>query len=156
MASSRFTYATGRIVLYSKQKGFVKDAATLRAGNFDRIAICNPRTAPYGAAAVEAMKALGVYDQLRYKFVEGTNVAQAYQFVKTGNAELGFVALSQVILEQGGSRWIVPSSLYTPIAQDAVLLIHGAGNPVAREFLDFLRGPAAAAVKQKYGYGPGE
>jgi molybdate transport system substrate-binding protein len=153
---SRFTYATGRIVLFGAQPGLVKGAATLKAGRFNKIAICNPETAPYGTAAVEAMKALGVYDGLRAKMVQGTNVAQAYQFVRTGNAELGFVALSQVIGHDGGSRWIVPSNLYRPIAQDAVLLNPGADNEAARAFVAFLKGPAARRVKQKYGYGPGE
>jgi molybdate transport system substrate-binding protein len=153
---SRFTYATGQLVLFSARKDLVTGAATLAAGRFDKIAICNPKTAPYGAAAVETMKALGVYDALKRKLVQGTNVTQAYQFVETGNAEIGFVALSQVILREEGSRWIVPGNLYAPIAQDAVLLTHGADNAAARAFVAFLRGPEAAVIKRTYGYGTGE
>jgi molybdate transport system substrate-binding protein len=152
---TRFTYATGRIVLYSPRKGLVTGAATLRQGKFAKIAIANPITAPYGAAAVQAMKALGVYRRLSAKFVQGNNIAQTYQFVKTGNAAIGFVALSQVVRNDDGSRWIVPEKLYSPIAQDAVLLKRGAASAAARAFLAFLKGPQARAVKVKYGYGAG-
>ena len=153
---SRFTYATGRIVLFGLDKNAVNGAATLKDAKFARIAICNPVTAPYGAASVEAMKALGVYDRLRGKLVVGEDISQAYQFVATGNAEVGFVALSQVARDPGrGSRWIVPSNLYKPIAQDAVLLKRGADNPAARAFIAFLKGKEAHAVLVKYGYGAG-
>jgi len=153
---SRFTYATGRIVLFSRDKGLVKDAATLRQGGFARIAISNPVTAPYGAAAVETLMALGLYEQLKPKIVEGANIAQTYQFVATGNAEIGFVALSQIALHDDGSRWVVPADLYKPIAQDAVLLTQGMDNAAARAFVAFLKGPDARAVKEKYGYGAGD
>lgn len=152
VAGSRFTYATGRLVLFSRNGSLVHGAATLRAAKFDRIAIANPATAPYGAAAVEVMRSLGAYATLSGRIVEGENVTQTYQFVATGNAPLGFVALSQVIGRAGGSRWLVPEKLHAPIAQDAVLLERGAGNPSARAFLAFLEGPEAAAVKKKYGY----
>ena len=109
-----------------------------------------------GAAAVSAMKKLGVYPALAPKLVRGTNIAQTYQFVWTGNAELGFVALAQVAGHDEGSRWLVPAVLHEPIAQDAVLLRRGAGNPAARAFLDFLKGPEADAVTQEYGYGRGD
>jgi molybdate transport system substrate-binding protein len=128
----------------------------LRGGAFTRIAIANPATAPYGAAAIQTMKALGVFDTLAAKIVQGNNVAQAYQFVATGNAEVGFVALSQVARYDGGSRWIVPDNLHATIAQDAVLLARGRDNEAAVAFLAFLGGPEAAAVKEKYGYGPGK
>lgn len=153
---SQFTYATGRIVLFSMDKNRVKGAETLKDSKFAKIAICNPVTAPYGAASVEAMKALGVYDKLQPKLVQGENIAQAYQFVETGNAELGFVALSQVARREGGSRWIVPQALYKPIAQDAVLLKRAAGNEAARAFVAFLKGPQVRTVKEKYGYGEAE
>lgn len=156
VAGSRFTYATGRLVLFSADPQLVAGAATLRRGGFAKIAIANPATAPYGAAAVEAMTALGVLTPLRAKIVQGTNIAQTFQFVATGNAELGFVAASQVAGHAGGSRWLVPDDLHTPIAQDAVLLTHGGGNEAARAFLAFLRGPAARAIVEKYGYGPAE
>ncbi|WP_088348492.1 MULTISPECIES: molybdate ABC transporter substrate-binding protein [Rhodomicrobium] len=153
---SRFTYATGGIVLFSKYKDLVTGEATLKDGKFTKIAIANPATAPYGAAAVEAMKALGVYEALTPKIVQGNSIAQAYQFVDTGNAELGFVALSQVIGKDEGSRWIVPAGLYTIIAQDAVLLKKGAENEAARAFLAYLKDPEAKAVKDKFGYGAGD
>ena len=149
---SAFTYAVGRIVLYSTDPGLVDGPKTLRNGGFDKLAIANPKTAPYGAAAVEAMKRLEVYDALRPKLVKGSNIAQAYQFAQTGNAELGFVALSQVAGSKDGSRWEVPADLYAPIRQDAVLLKSGADSRTARAFLDFLKGPEAAAIIQKYGY----
>ena len=152
---SLFTYATGKVVLFSKNKDLVKGETTLEEGNFEKIAIANPQTAPYGAAGVEVMKKLGVYDALAPKIVRGNNIAQAYQFVETGNAEVGFVALSQVVNEDDGSRWIVPANLYATIAQDAVLLKMGEGNPVAHAFLTFLKGPEARTVTEKYGYGVG-
>lgn len=148
-----FTYAIGRIVLWSADPDLVKGEDTLGRGGFDRIAIANPRTAPYGAAAVEAMKGLGVYDALEAKIVQGNNIAQAYQFVETGNAELGFVALSQIAGSEAGSRWEIPGTLYAPIRQDAVLLKTGADNPAAQAFLSFLKGQTAAAIIGKYGYG---
>jgi molybdate transport system substrate-binding protein len=150
-----FTYAIGKVVLFSKDKDLVKGEETLKSGNFTKIAIANPETAHYGAAGVEVLKKLGVYDVLAPKIVQGNNIAQAYQFVDTGNAELGFVALSQVIGKDEGSRWIVPADLYAPIAQDAVLLKKVEGNPVAKAFLTFLKGNEGAAVFEKFGYGVG-
>jgi molybdate transport system substrate-binding protein len=153
---SRFTYAAGKIVLFGMNKDAVHGEATLKDGKFTKLAICNPVTAPYGAASVEAMKALGVYEQLKDKIVEGEDITQAFQFVYTGNAEIGFVALSQIAREPNkGSRWIVPSNLYQPIAQDAVLLKRGADNPAAKAFLAFLQGPQALAIIEKFGYGTG-
>lgn len=152
---SRFTYATGRLVLYSRDADLVRGETTLREGGFDRLAIANPATAPYGAAAVATLKRLGLFEGLEPRLVQGNNVAQTYQFVETGNAELGFVALSQVAGHRGGSRWIVPKDLHPAIAQDAVLLEPGIGSRPARAFLDFLKGPEARAVKERYGYGPG-
>ncbi len=153
---SLFTYATGKIALFSNDKNLVTGETTLKAGSFGKIAIANPTTAPYGAAAVEIMKALGVYEALSSKIVQGNNIAQTYQFVETHNADVGFVALSQVAHHDGGSRWIVPDDLYRTIAQDAVLLKRGADNEAARAFLVFLKGPQARAVKEKYGYGVGD
>jgi molybdate transport system substrate-binding protein len=152
---SLFTYATGKVVLYSKDKDLVKGAETLKEGKFAKIAIANPTTAPYGAAGVETMKKLGVYDALAPKIVQGNDISQTFQFVDTGNAEVGFVALSQVINKKDGSRWIVPDDLHTAIAQDAVLLKKGANNETAAAFLKFLRGDEAKAVKDKFGYGAG-
>jgi molybdate transport system substrate-binding protein len=150
---SRFTYAIGKIVLWSQDPDLVKGEATLKRGDFTRIAIANPVTAPYGAAAVQAMEALGVYERLEPKIVQGNNIAQTYQFVVTGNAELGFVALSQVARNTEGSAWEVPPDLYEPIRQDAVLLEKGVDSEAAKAFIKFLRGPEAAPIIAKYGYG---
>ena len=153
--ASRFTYALGRIVLFSMDETLVTREATLRSGKIARLAIAEPALAPYGAAAVEVLQALDVHDVLRDRIVRGINVAQAYQFVHSGNADAGFVALSQVALHAGGSRWIVPRGLHAPIAQDAVVLRRGAGNAAALAFVQFLQGPEAGSVRQKYGYGRG-
>ncbi len=152
VADSRFTYAIGKLVLWSKTPGLVKGEETLKTASFAKLSICNPAAAPYGAAAVEAMKALKLYDTLQPKFVEGATITQAYQFVETGNAELGFVALSQLTGPETGSRWLVPQELYSPIRQDAVLLKSGSSNEAATGFIAFLRGPEARAIIEKYGY----
>lgn len=149
---SRFTYAIGKLVLWSKSPGVVKGEETLKAASFAKLSICNPAAAPYGAAAVEAMKALKLYEALQPKLVEGATITQAYQFVETGNAEVGFVALSQLMGSDAGSRWVVPQDLYNPIRQDAVLLKSGAGNDAASAFIGFLHGPEARAIIEKYGY----
>ncbi len=151
---TRFTYAVGRLALYAREPGLRLGGAALRDGPSGRIAIANPATAPYGAAAVQALRALGLYEGLAPRLVRGASVAQAYQFVATGNAGLGFVALSQVG-GAPGSRWVVPARLHAPIAQDAVLLKQGGGDAAARAFLAFLRGPVARAVAERHGYGAG-
>jgi molybdate transport system substrate-binding protein len=148
-----FTYATGKLVLFSKTDGLKLGEQALKDGKFAKIAIANPKTAPYGSAAVEVMQKLGVYDALKGKVVEGNNIAQTYQFVDTANAEVGFVAFSQVALKSGGSRWVVPTKLYSTIAQDAVLLKTGANNEAAKAFVAFLKGPEARKIIEKYGYG---
>jgi molybdate transport system substrate-binding protein len=150
---SQFTYAIGKLVLWSKDANLVQGAATLKSGDFTKISIANPEAAPYGAAAVQAMKGLGVYDRLAPKIVQGNNISQAFQFVQTGNAELGFVALAQVIDHQEGSRWEVTDDLYDPIKQDAVLLKKGADSEAAKAFLEFLQGPEAEAIIARFGYG---
>jgi molybdate transport system substrate-binding protein len=150
---SVFTYAIGKVVLWSKSPGLVKGEDTLKSASFSKIAIANPVAAPYGVAAVETMKALKVYDALQPKIVQGNNIAQTFQFVETGNAELGFVALSQLVGKSGGSQWIVTQELYTPIRQDAVLLKKATANKAATGFMSFLKGPEARAIIEKYGYG---
>jgi molybdate transport system substrate-binding protein len=159
VAGSTFTYAIGKLVLWSKDADLVKGEETLKSGKFAKIAIANPKGAPYGAAAVETLKALKIYDTLEPKIVQGNNISQTFQFVDSGNAELGFVALSQLAGKAGdktgGSRWLVAQNLYTPIRQDAVLLKKGAGNEAATAFLLFLKGPEARAVIEKYGYAVG-
>lgn len=148
-----FTYAEGRLVLWSPREGWFAGPEVLTAGGFDKLAIASPEAAPYGLAAVETMRALNLTDRLAPHLVQGANIAQAMQFVETGNAELGFVALSQVI-GRGGSQWRVPAEgHHAPILQDAVLLKTGADNEAARAFLDFLRGPEAAEVIRRFGYG---
>ena len=150
--ASRFTYAIGKLVLWSKQADYVKGAATLQNASFAKLSICNPAAAPYGEAAIETMTALKLYDALKPKLVEGADITQAFQFVATGNAEVGFVALSQLTGTVGGSRWVVPQTLYKPIRQDAVLLKKAADNKAAAAFLEFLKGPQAHAIIEKYGY----
>jgi len=150
---SRFTYAVGRLVLYSTQAGLVDNGGKVLASDkFAKLSIADPAAAPYGAAAVEAMNKLGVYARLESKLVKGSSLAQAYQFVSTGAAELGFVALSQVIKLSGGSRWLVPARLHKPIAQQAILLKTGASNPAAAAFVKFMKGAQARAIIKRYGY----
>lgn len=151
---SRFTYAIGRIALYSIDPDLVDaEGRVLVSDRFNRLAIGNPDTAPYGAAAMQALTALGLAEKLAPKLVRGDNIAQALQFVVTGNAELGFVARSQLVDLPQGSRWPVPDALYQPIRQDAVLLNKGAGNPAAVAFLAFLKSAEGRAIIEKFGYG---
>lgn len=156
LAGSRFTYATGRLVLWSKKPGLVDDKGeVLRTGNFEKIAIANPKLAPYGAAALETLSKLGLLTALQTKFVQGENIAQTHQFVSTENAALGFVALSQVYADghiTQGSAWVVPANLHTPIQQDAALLIKGKDNPAASAMLGFLRGDKAHSIIRSFGY----
>ena len=152
VAESRFTYAIGKLVLWSRDPATVKGEETLKANAFNKLSIANPTAAPYGAAAVETLKALNLYDTIQPKIVQGNTISQAFQFVDTGNAELGFVALSQLMPNAGGSRWLVPQNLYTEIRQDAVLLKASAGNEAATAFLAFLKTPEARAVIEKFGY----
>jgi molybdate transport system substrate-binding protein len=152
VAASRFTYAIGKLVLWSHDSNFVQGEQTLKDEHFAKLSIANPAAAPYGVAAIETLKALKLYDTLQPKIVEGNSIAQAFQFIDTGNAALGFVALSQLAGNEAGSRWMVPQKLYTPIRQDAVLLKKGAANPAAVAFMAFLRGPEAIAIIKRYGY----
>ena len=150
---SEFTYAIGKLVMWSKVIDVTKGEEALKAGQFAKLSIANPAAAPYGAAAIETMKALGVYDALKSKIVQGDNIAQAFQFVDTRNAEVGFVALSQLHGVTDGTRWLVPQNLYAPIRQDAVLLNKGANDEASKAFLEFLKGPKARTVIDKFGYG---
>lgn len=150
---SAFTYAIGQLVLWSKDPKAITGSDTLKKGGFTKLAIANPKIAPYGAAAVETMTKMGVYDAVKPKLVEGNSIGQTLQFVESSNAEVGFVAHSQVILKNEGSVWVVPDQLHEPIRQDAVLLKKGEGDATAKAFLAFLKGPEAAKVIAKYGYG---
>ena len=149
-------YAIGRLALWSDRPGLIDGSdAVLRQNRFQRLAIANPKLAPYGSAAVEVLAKLKLTDQVQNKFVTGENIAQTYQFVASGNAELGFVALSQVMQNgklSSGSAWLVPASLHSPIRQDAALLKRGENNAAARALLDYLNTPAALATIRSYGY----
>ncbi len=153
---SRFTYAIGKLVLWSARPGYVDtQGEVLKAGAFRHLAIANPATAPYGQAAVAVLTKLGLLDSVQPKLVTGENIAQTYQFVTTGNAELGLVAWSQVQAAgrlTTGSVWIVPAHLYPPIRQDAVLLNQGQNQPAAQALIDYLKGEKAVAIIQSYGY----
>ncbi len=150
---ARFTYAVGRLALYSTRPGFVDaNGKVLARGDFEHLAIADPAIAPYGLAAVQSLRKLGLYDRLKPKIAQGSSIAQTFQFVQTGAAEVGFVALSQVINRPEGSRWIVPATLHSPIDQQAVLLKTGANNPAAKAFMAFLKSATARAIIRRYGY----
>ncbi len=145
-----FTYAIGALALYSTSLDLTDGKAVLEAGDFDHVAIADPETAPYGRAAQEAIAALGLTEAITPKLVTGENISQTLQFTESGNAELGFVAASQVIGKSG--VWIVPADLYEPIRQDAVLLTTGETNPAATAFIDFLKSDEAVKVIEANGY----
>jgi molybdate transport system substrate-binding protein len=156
VAGSQFTYAIGRLVLWSKQPGLVDDKGdVLRRGGFEKLAIASPKLAPYGAAAIETLTKLGLLTQLKPKFVEGSNIGQTLQFVASENVALGFVALSQVFVDgrvTEGSAWIVPANFHAPIKQDAVLLKAGKDNAAATALLRYLKTEKAKAIIRAYGY----
>lgn len=148
------TYAIGKLVLWSADPAVVDaEGAVLKNGSFEKIALANPAAAPYGAAAIETLKALGLYDALEPKIVQGNNISQTHQFIASGSAQLGFVALAQIIAEDKGSKWVVPETMYTPIRQDVVLLNTGKDSEAARAYLSFLKSPEALAIIKRYGYG---
>lgn len=153
---SRFTYAIGKLALWSQNEKLVDARGDiLRMQNFRHIAVASPKLAPYGAAALQTMTKLGLVEALTSKFVQGENIGQTYHFVASGNAELGFVALSQIYVDgriRNGSAWIVPQHLYRPIRQDAALLVHGESNPAASALLDYLKSDKARKVIRSYGY----
>lgn len=155
-AGSRFTYAIGRLVLWSPQPTLVDDKGeVLRSANFAHLAIANPKLAPYGLAAVETLDKLGLLAALQPRLVQGENIGQAYQFVATGNAALGFVALSQVMSEgriTQGSAWVIPAQWHTPIRQDAVVLAAAKDNPAALAWVTFLKSDKARAIIRSFGY----
>ncbi len=157
MPGTRFTYAIGRLVLWSREVGAVDDGGeVLRSGKFAHIALADPKLAPYGAAAVEVLTGLGLMSTLAPKFVQGESIAQTYQFIATGNAELGFVALSQVFADgklSQGSAWMIPDKLYAPIRQDAVLLTPGKDNTAAAALMAYLRSGRAQDIIRSFGYG---
>ncbi|MBX8534402.1 molybdate ABC transporter substrate-binding protein [Pseudomonas cichorii] len=153
---SRFTYAVGTLALWSAKEGYVDSKGdVLKAGQYQHLSIANPKTAPYGLAATQVLGKLGLIEATKAKIVEGQNITQAYQFASTGNAELGFVALSQIYKDgklTSGSAWIVPAELHDPIKQDAVILNKGKDNPAAKALVEYLKGPQAANVIKSFGY----
>lgn len=153
VSGSRFTYAVGKLVLWSAKAGYVDDRGeVLKRGEFNHLAIASPKVAPYGAAAMEVLTQLGLVERLQPKLVQAENIGQAHQFVASGNAELGFVALSQVIKGEG-SGWLVPDHLYQPIRQEALLLIPGQDKPGAVALMQYLGQDQARAVIRSFGYG---
>ncbi len=155
VAGTTMTYAIGKLVLWSAQAGLVDGAgAVLKTGTFAHLSLADPKLAPYGAAGIATMKALGLYSALQPKVVTAENISQAYQFVRSGNAELGFVALSQVLHDGKveGSAWLVPSTLYSPLRQDAVVLEHGRNKPAALALMKYLQGERAKAIIRSFGY----
>ncbi len=157
IAGSPYTYAIGKLVLWSAKPDLVDaQGDILKKGGFKHLALANPKTAPYGAAAMQAMGRLGVAETLKPLFVQGENISQTQQFVSTGAADLGFVAYSQVIRNGtigNGSGWLVPENLYDPIRQDAVILARGKDKPAAAALLAFLKGDKAKDVIRSFGYG---
>jgi molybdate transport system substrate-binding protein len=154
--NTRFVYALGKLVLWSSKPNFVDDKGKiLMTSNFKHLALADPKVAPYGAAAIDVLKKMKLLEKLQPLFVQGENIAQTYQFISTANAELGFLALSQVIENGkivGGSSWIIPDNLHAPIRQGAVLMKKGAENPAARALIDYLKSIPALAIINKYGY----
>lgn len=153
---TRFTYATGKLVLWSVKTGRVDgQGAVLKAADLGKVAFANPKTAPYGAAALQVLDKLALKDALAPKLVQGESIGQTFNFVKTGNADVGFVAMSQV-LEGGqlkeGSMWVIPQTQYDAIRQDAVLLKKGAGNEAAKALLQLLQSPNIKDLIRSYGY----
>ena len=161
VAGTRFTYATGRLALWSKSPNLVDDKGEVLRGDrleklgIHKIAIADPKLAPYGAAAMEVIHKLGVQASVTLKLVQGESIGQTFQFVNTENAQLGFVALSQISIDgriTQGSAWVVPQSMHTPLKQDALLLNAGKGNAAATALLTYLQGERARAIMRAYGY----
>lgn len=153
--NSRLTYAIGRLVLWSPNADLVKGEETLRTKTFKHLAIASPKTAPYGVAAMQVMQKLELWDTLQPQIVMGESLGQTIGFIESGNAELGFVALSQVLdpkIKGKGSHWDVPTNLHEPIKQDVILLTKGKDNPAATTLMAFIGGPQAKAIIERYGY----
>ena len=156
IVGTQFTYALGKLVLWSAKPSYVDaEGKVLSMGNFKHLAIADPKLAPYGIAALEVLKGMGLTERVQTLLVLGENISQTQQFISTGNAELGFIALSQVIKDGKigeGSGWVIPSDKYEPIRQDAVLLKTGVDNLAAKALLDFLKSDKALVIIKKYGY----
>ena len=155
---SRFTYAIGRLTLWSPDPDMIKGKGlmVLSNGHFEHLAMANPKTAPYGTAAKRTLEALGLWNHIKGRVVQGENIGQAFHFVYSKNAQLGFVALSQVLdskINGAGSRWDVPGNLHGPLRQQAILLLHGQHNTAAQAFLDYVKGLKARTIIEQFGYG---
>ena len=152
---SRFTYAIGRLVLWSPNPDLIKGEETLRSKKFKRLAFANPKTAPYGLAAMQTLQKLELWESLQPTIVMGENIGQTMGFIESGNADLGFVALSQALdpkIKGQGSRWDIPANLHEPIKQDVILLTKGKDNPAAQALMEFIAGPQAKTIIERYGY----
>jgi len=155
VAGSRFTYARGKLALWTPAANvFSNPESWLASADFKRLAIANPKTAPYGLAAQQVLEGMRLWDALQPRLVRGDSISQTFQFVATSNAQAGFVALSQAKAWQNGhgTLWLVPQQMYAPIDQQAVLLNHGKDKPAARQWLKFLRSPPALNIIKDYGY----
>ncbi|WP_369920599.1 molybdate ABC transporter substrate-binding protein [Marinomonas polaris] len=156
ITGTRFTYAIGALALWSAKPDFIdNNDARLKSGDFNKLALANPKLAPYGVAATEVLEELGLTESTKSKWVMGENISQTYQFASTGNTDLGFVALSQIMSEgriAKGSSWIIPTDQYSPIRQDAVLLKSAENSTAAKELLDYLRSDKARSIIHSYGY----
>ncbi len=156
VSGSSFSYAKGKLVLWSRQPYLVdQHGEILKGEQFQKLAIANPKLAPYGAAAIETLTNMALINHVRPKLVQGENISQVFQFVETENAQIGFVAMSQIFAHgqmTHGSAWVVPAHLYTPIQQDAVLLLAGQGNAAALDLMNFLKSPKAKSIMTDYGY----
>ncbi len=173
---TRFTYAQGQLVLWSRTNSSVANNSQngnsqnsnsrasssepsnlerLKSGEYKKLALANPKLAPYGLAARQTLGNLGLLSSSRKHWVRGENISQTFQFVHTGNADIGFIALSQIVKKGGldnGASWLVPGTFYDPIRQDAVLLKRGKNNTAAQQFLEFIRSPVAREIMTRYGY----
>jgi molybdate transport system substrate-binding protein len=154
-SANRFTYAIGTLVLWSRKPGYVDDKGHVLQGKFDKLAIANPRLAPYGVAAQETLEGLGLWNGVKDRIVMGENITQTWQFAGTGNADLAFVALSQTIKDGKtieGSQWVVPKHLYTPIRQDAIILNSVQDKAAAEAFMKYMKSSRATAIIKSFGY----
>lgn len=155
VSGSRFTYAIGRLALWSADAGRVLKGPEALSAEFNRLALANPRLAPYGQAAVQVLERLGMRDATESRWVQGENIAQAFQFVQSGNAELGFIAMSQIMHDGGvenGNAWVVPQDLYSPIRQDAVLMQQAQSCQACIELLTFMNSVSSWQLIKSYGY----
>lgn len=156
VTESRFTYAVGHLVLYSTKADFLRHGVKrLKSGSYNKLALANPTLAPYGVAAMQVLSKLDLLNSTKAKWVQGENITQTYQFVSTANADLGFVALSQLVNNKNalqGSSWVVPEYLYDPIRQDAVLLKRAEHSIAARSLIEFMQGQVATKIIESFGY----